>query len=235
MDPGILHAAAALDLISKMQDARAQNLANAATVGYRKRLSSAEAFSSALRQASGLEVPRFQEAIDFRQGDLRHTGEPLDLAIDGKGFFAVATERGERFTRAGAFQLDAEGFITTPDGHRLEGRTGALQLDPARGQPSIDRKGAVMQEGEVVGSVRIVEFEDERTLPAEDGGLFRAAAAAPPRDDADSSVLQGQLEAGNVDAVDELVQMIGGFRAFESAQRAMVGIDRVRTSAVTGR
>ena len=235
MNPAFLNAAAALNLISKMQDAHAQNLANASTVGYRKRLTSAEAFSSALRQASGLDTPKLKEGIDFSSGDLRDTDQPLDVAVEGKGFFVIKTERGERFTRAGAFQLDADGFLVTQNGEKVDGRTGPIQLDPQRGKPSIDTDGRVTQGGEQVGAIRVVEFADERELVAEDSGMFRAPQGARPREATTSKVRQHMLEAANVNVVDELVQMISGFRSFEAVQKTLLGIDRVKSQAINQR
>jgi flagellar basal-body rod protein FlgF len=235
MNTGLLNAASALDLIAKMQDAHAQNLANASTTGYRKRLTSAEVFSNALKQASGIITPKPNESIDFSPGDMRSTGQPLDVAIDGPGFFAVEHQRGERYTRAGAFQLDGEGFLVTVDGKKVAGETGPIQVDPTLGTPSIDAEGKVVQRGESVGRLKVVEFEDTRKLIAEDGGYFRPGAGMSAQAAESSKIRQEHLESSNVDVVDELVQMIAGFRAFESAQRTLLGIDRVKNESINGR
>lgn len=235
MNPSMLNAASSLDLISKMQDAHAENLANAATTGYRKRLSSAEVFANALKQASGLVVPKYAESIDYSQGTLRSTGNSFDAAIEGKGFFAVETKNGERYTRAGAFQLDGEGFLVTPNGDRVAGESGSIQLDPALGPALIDTQGNVQQGGERLGRIKVVEFAEPEKLFAENAGLFRAPSDVVAEPAIDSRVRQEHLEESNVDVVDELVQMIAGFRAFESAQRTLVGIDRVKSQALSGR
>jgi flagellar basal body rod protein FlgF len=182
-----------------------------------------------------VQIPRHKEGIDFGPGNLRSTGEPLDLAIAGDGFFTLATDRGERYTRAGAFQVDDQGFVVAANGARVAGANGPLQLDPARGRPTIDEAGNVSQDGESVGALKIVAFERNDALVAEGSGLFRAGNDARQRPAPDARVEQGSLEDANVDVVDELVQMIGGFRAFEAAQRSLLGIDRVRTQAVSGR
>lgn len=235
MNPSMLNAASSLDLIAKMQDAHAENLANAATTGYRKRLSSAEVFANALKQASGLVTPKFAESIDYSQGTLRSTGNTLDAAIEGKGFFSIETARGERYTRAGAFQLDSEGYLVTPNGDKVAGESGPIQIDPALGRVLIDNEGNVRQGSEKAGRLKIVEFEKPERLYAENNGLFRAPDDAMPTAPRDSRVRQEHLEESNVDVVDELVQMIAGFRAFESAQRTLIGIDRVKSQAVSGR
>lgn len=235
MNPGFLHAAAALDLISKMQDAHAQNLANANTSGYRKRISSAEAFSNALKSASGLVLPQFRESIDFSQGTLQSTGESLDVGIDGKGFFAIETARGERYTRSGAFSLDEQGYLVNVDGEKVMGDRGPIQLDPGQGKPTIDDDGNVRQGTQSVGRLKIVEFPKTEDLIAENGGQFRAPEGVVPETASNTRVRQSHLEQSNVDVVDELVQMISGFRSFEAAQRTLVGLDRVRSQAISGR
>lgn len=235
MNGGILHSAAALDLLSKIQDARAQNLANADTAGYRRRVASADAFAASLRAAAGIPLPGMREAIDFSQGDLRHTGQDLDLAIEGKGFFALETPAGPRFTRNGSFHLDAEGYLVAHDGARVQGETGPLQADPARGPLTVDAAGNVVQQDERIGRLRVVAFADEARLQPEAAGRFRETPGAEPREALEANVRQGYLEVSNVSVVDELVQMIGGFRAFEAAQKALVGIDRVRGEHIQGR
>ena len=235
MNVGMLNAASALELISKMQDAHAENLANAATTGFRKRLTSAEVFSNALRQASGLAIPKANESLDFSEGQIHDTGEPLDVAIHGKGFFTIETPKGERYTRAGSFRVDPEGFLVDLDGNKVAGELGPIQLDPQRGRPTIDEQGTVNQESETVGKLKLAEFADPHQLIAEDGGLFRAPRGVTPQRPAESSVHQESLEASNVDVVDELVQMISGFRAFEAAQRTLTGLDRVKSQAISSR
>ncbi len=235
MNGGILQTAAALDLLGKMQDTRAQNLANASTVGYRKRVASAEAFASALRAAAGLTLPGYRESVDHTPGVIRSTGQDLDLAIEGKGFFAVETGRGVRFTRNGNFALNGEGFLVAQDGARVLGQTGPIQADPARGALLIDARGEINQDGEPLGRLRVVEFQNVQRLVAEDSGRFREGPDAEPFESLESEVQQGYLENANVNVVDELVQMIAGLRAFEAAQRALSGIDRTRAEGLEAR
>jgi len=233
MNGGILQSAAALDLLGRMQETRAQNLANANTVGYRKRISSAEVFAATLRRAAGLTLPGLKQSIDFTPGNFQQTGNSLDLAIDGGAFFALETERGMRFTRNGNFSLDAGGFLVASDGARVAGENGPVQADPARGEVEIDRRGAVLQDGEPIGTLRLVEFRNQQRLAPDESGRFRDPAGADPFDSVDSSVKQGYLEMSNVNGIDEMIQMISGMRAFEAAQKALVGIDKIRAMGVS--
>lgn len=235
MNGGFLHAASAMNLLGKMQDTRAQNIANADTTGYRKRIASAEAFANALRSAGDLRLPTVREDVDTSQGNLRITESPTDLAIEGKGFFALETDRGVRFTRNGSFHINSEGDLVAADGARVLGETGPIQIDPARGRPHVDSRGNVTQANEPSGRLRIVEFENEPDLVAEENGRYREGPISGPKDSLDSSIRQGFVESSNVNVVDELVQMIAGFRAFEAAQKTMIGLDRIQGQAIGSR
>jgi flagellar basal-body rod protein FlgG len=232
MSGGILHSAAGLRVLGKMHDARAQNIANANTVGYLRRVTSADTFASALRQASGLKLPDYREQVDFTEGDLRRTEADLDFAVEGPGFFALEGRGGVRFTRNGAFTLDGDGFLVAHDGAPVLGENGRIQVDPRRGPIAVDEKGDVVQDGERLGRLRVVEFENVRGLVPDQDGRFRDGGAARPFDSVEARVRQGWLENSNVDLVDEMVQMITGMRAFEAAQKALTTIDRVRGEAV---
>jgi flagellar basal-body rod protein FlgG len=232
MSGGILQSAAGLRVLGKMHDTRAQNIANANTTGYARRVTSADTFASALRRAAGLKLPDFREQIDFTKGDLRRTEANLDFAVEGQGFFALETRAGIRFTRNGAFQLDGDGFLVSHDGANVLGETGRIQVDPRRGDIAVDEKGDVTQDGERLGRLRVVEFENVRGLLPDNDGRFQDGGAARPFDAIDARVKQGWLESSNVDLIDEMVHMITGMRAFEAAQKALATIDRVRGEAV---
>ena len=235
MDGGLLHCAAALNLQDKVQEARAQNLANANTDGYRRRIAVADAFSTALRMAMGTKLPGAKESIDFTSGPLRETGNDLDLAIDGKAFFALDTARGTRFTKNGNFTLNADGEIVASDGARLQGTSGPIRVRGNGGPITIDGSGKVSQDGAALGQVRLVDFANDKRLVAEDKGRFRDLPGANPTDSLDSRIQQGALEGSNVNEIDELVQMISGLRAFEAAQKSLVGLDRLRGEALNNR
>jgi flagellar basal-body rod protein FlgG len=235
MSEGIYQAAASMDLLARLQETFAQNLANANTSGFRRRVGAAESFEEALRRASGLAIPRFRESVDFAHGSLRETGAPLDLAVDGKGYFAIQTPAGVRYTRNGSFSLDAGGRIVTQDGHGVLGLGGPLQIDPARGPAVVAENGEVRQDGEARGTLRLAEFEDDRRLLPDEAGRFLAPRGVEPRPRGDSRVRQGYLEGSNVDVTEELVDMIAAFRAFEAAQRALHTYDQVRGESLRGR
>ncbi|MFH0945856.1 MAG: flagellar hook basal-body protein [Planctomycetota bacterium] len=232
MNGGSLHAAAAMDVLGRVQDTRAQNIANANTVGYRKRVSTVETFASSLRKAAGMTLPGLRNSIDFSPGNFNQTDNPLDLVIHGKAFFAVETEQGVRFTRNGNFTLNEQGLLVAADGSRVAGEGGPIQADPARGPVQIDSRGKATQENEPIGALKLVEFKNEHRLIPEDSGRFKEGPDAEPFDSLESSVKQGYLELSNVNGIDEMVQMISGLRAFQAAQKALQGIDRTRTLGI---
>ena len=233
MNGGLLHSAAGMNLATQIQDLRAQNIANANTIGYRRKLASAEAFSASLRAAAGLTLPDYREEVDLTAGRIIQTGEPLDIAIDGKAYLAVETDRGVRYTKNGSMQLDADSTLVAFDGTPILGEAGPIQIDPARGPIAISKEGDVTQDGETLGRLRVAEFENERQLISEGEGRYRARPGQEPLEPTESRVLQGHIEQSNVNVIDELVQMIAGFRAFEAAQKALVSVDRIRQQSVT--
>lgn len=235
MNNGIIHSAKALNLAIKFQDTRAQNIANANTVGYQRRIASAEAFSTSLRAAAGLTLPDYKEEVDHSPGMIRHTGQELDLAIDGKGWFTLETDRGERYSRNGEFRIDRDGQLSAFDGTPVLGEAGPIILDPARGPVAVDSRGEMTQDNESIGRLRVVQFQDDRNLVPEGDGRYRASPNDEPAVATDSEVQQGYLEHSNVNVIDEMVQMISGFRAFEAAQKAMMANDRIHAERIGAR
>ncbi|RMG16455.1 MAG: flagellar hook basal-body protein [Planctomycetota bacterium] len=219
---GIQAAASALDGYQRRQEAIAHNLANANTVGFKRILVTL----SSSRPDGGpgaTEAPpvvQVREGVDFRQGDLVRTGAPLDLALDGEGLFAVETPAGERYTRAGNFQRNAEGLLVTPSGHPVLGEGGSpIRLgDGALDEVRVDSSGRVAAPG---GSVRLrlVKFPPATLLPAGEG-LFRPRAGASP-EPAEVAVRQGYRERSNANPIDELLGLIEVQRSFEAAQRSV--------------
>lgn len=176
-------------------------------------------------QANLLAQPRISEAvIDMSQGPMKSTGNPLDLAIAGDGFFRVQTPEGEFMTRQGVYHLSAEGFVVDAHGNQLLGEGGPLQV-PEGGAVLVDADGGFSVNGELVDTIELVRVEDPRALEKVGNSLLRirpgADAQAIPAED--STVEQGFLEAANVDVVSEMVNMIEAMRAFEAYQKMISG------------
>lgn len=153
---------------------------------------------------------------DLSAGPVEITNNPLDAAIDGKGFFVVQTPNGERYTRAGEFTLDANGRLVTMSGFTVQGDGGEIV---AQGGPAkIGQHGEVQVGTQTVGRLRVVEL-DPATLTREPGQLFKVAEGGAVQDVSNPKVVGGAVEASNVNAVRELTEMLQASKLYESLQR----------------
>ncbi|MBM3289566.1 MAG: flagellar basal-body rod protein FlgF, partial [Candidatus Hydrogenedentes bacterium] len=146
-----------------------------------------------------------------------------NVALEGPGFFAVDTPAGERFTRNGAFTINAEGQLTTSDGHTVLSDGGAI--DAGGGNVEFDKDGTVLVNNAPAGRLRIVEFEDPRLLERYGQGLFAPAGDAEPRPAETTTVVPGGLEASNVQVPFEMAQMTLGMRMYNANQKVINSVD----------
>lgn len=223
-DQGLTDAAYGSLIQIRNMDMTANNLANSATTGYKAdRLVFDDELSRELK-------------TDFSQGSLRETGNQLDVALTGEGFFMVRTPDGDRLTRNGTFQMTAEGGLVTPEGHPvLDANRAPITLNPAGGQVFIDQQGNISQEGEQVATIAVVEPEDPGNLLKDGRTTFMGGDGNMPQvAPGDSySVAQGALEMSNVNVVKQMVSMITAQRAFESYQKAIHSLSEIDQKAVS--
>lgn len=237
MTRGLYAAASGAVAALERLDSVAQNLANANTAGYKASHpvfrvrgdgdSSPEALAiSPARQRGVSQVIEASIDRDFSPGTTRQSGNPLDVAIEGPGFFVVNTPRGQRYTRQGAFSLDGQGFLVTQHGERVQGEQGDIRLD---GTPAIGDDGAISVDGAVVGKLKLVGFGDRPALVPEGSSLFAAApgAVGQPVKESEVRVRQGAIEASNVDAVSSLMELIEVSRGFESYMKTIQRLDEI--------
>lgn len=210
----------------------ANNLANASTTGFRRLLlaqRTPETEATPLDPTGGpapTTLPiEITSRLDTTQGPLTATGNPLHLAIQGEGYFVVSTPEGDRFTRDGAFRLDAEGTLSTASGHPVQGDGGPLTIPPGEVQMASD--GRILVSGQEVGTLRVVDFADPGALQPAGHGLL-----VPPRDLAAQDIeanerrlVVGHLEGSNANPITELVNLITAQRLFESNQRVLTTTD----------
>jgi len=166
---------------------------------------------------------------DFRPGQMVTTGNDLDLAIDGKGWFVVQTAAGERYTRNGSLALGPDGTLQTRDGNPIMTDGGPLVLQPGETRISVAADGTISSDKGVRGKFRIVEFADTGKLKKEGETLFSgegAQAAALPR------LVQGQVEKSNVRAVVEISRLIEVGRAYQNVANWMSNVDDLRRNAI---
>lgn len=228
---------AALDRL----DAIATNLANVSTTGFKSLLHSQVADrvgSARASQAHGPADPinRSRIVSDLSQGGLETTGNPLHVALDGEGFFVVDTPQGERLTRRGSFRVDEEGYLATPEGYRVQGDGGEIEIGSAgrRGEAIVIGKDGAVQIGQAtVGTLRVVDPGDGAALHHEPGGLYRSSEAElPAKEQGSYAVHQGSLEGSNVSAVESLVEMIETMRGFEAYMNTLDRVDKINERSI---
>lgn len=223
---GLYTAASGMVAHQSRIDLLANNLANVDTPGFKADLVTIDqsvsppiALSDSFTAMSTVEAGR--PGLNRAQGILKATGNPLDLAIAGPGLFVVETPQGERYTRAGNFVRDAEGFLATSDGFRVLGAAGPVRV-PEEGL-RLDGHGRLAG-GE---SLRIVGEENMTGLVKAGGNLFAPAEGAQPPDELPGAVvLQGQLEGSNVNVVMTMVEMLTTMRTYEAYQKTIQTLDQ---------
>ncbi len=222
MITGILTSGAALGPAALAQSLLANNLANATTTGFRQdrvsfeqRLPTGEPGVTTSLPGS---APDLATALDRSVGAYDVTDRPLDLAIQGDGYFVVETPEGERYTRAGNFSLGPDGALTTAQGYPLLCDGGPIKITQAetlRVAPS----GEIRSGDQSLGRLRIVTFPADTVLTRSGASLLSTEGESQTA--ADARVLQGVLEGPNVEPLQALVDMVTLLRHFEMNQKAL--------------
>jgi flagellar basal-body rod protein FlgG len=246
-------------------DAIANNLANLDTDGYKRDVAAFKAFPELLirrqdddgvyphpfgsadaapivgKMGTGVELNELYTCLE--QGGLKETLSDFDVALDGKGFFTVATPWGERYTRNGSFQLGKEGYLETKEGYPVLGENGPIRVKA--NNFLIDKEGRVWINAEYaddpeimiarenntwdqtahLDTLRLVEFDLEKKKKKQGSSLYRESDTSGPamiiEEGRRPKVIQGFVEASNVDPVVEMVQMIEVNRAYEANQKVI--------------
>jgi flagellar basal-body rod protein FlgF len=212
-------------------DQVANNIANVDTAGFKREdVTFWEMLYTASdnRQRVGKGI---RPLTDQSQGSMQQTGNPLDVAINGDGFFKVQTPDGERYTRAGNFLRNEQGQLVTPAGDLVLSDGGTIVL--SREVVGIGRDGRIFQDGNVVAQLAVVTFDELGALEREGTNLFRLKEGegdevVPERVD----VQQGYLEESNVQTIVEMTEMIDLSRDYEALQKAIQSLDDINGQAV---
>ncbi len=188
-----------------------------------------------LNRLRGYDSPHSDLAFvhtDFSQGVLRDTGNALDLALEGRGFFVAQSANGESvYTRQGTFTLNAEGLVVTSSGLPVQGQQGNIQV-PKGSTIRIDASGEVQIDGTVVDRLNIVDFADPRVLEKTGDTAFRVAPGVRAQEASDVQVRQGSIELSNADPLRVMVGILETSRAYEAYQRVMQAFDDVTGRAI---
>jgi flagellar basal body rod protein FlgG len=226
MDP--LTSAAASGIRARLEslDMLANNIANASSPGFKADREfyglylSAEAADSPAGTNPAILPVIERQWTDFAQGSLTPTGNPLDLALNGPGFFVAQSANGPVFTRDGNFRLSLQGEIVTQDGDKIQGQDGKpILLDSTR-PVEIGSDGTVRQDRQDVAQIALVNFPDPAVLAKRGNNYFRSDLSAPPVA-TQAEILQGRLEAANYQPAESVVRLVNILRQFETLQKAL--------------
>jgi flagellar basal-body rod protein FlgF len=216
MIKGIYTSATAMRQGILRQDVTANNLANSGTSGFKRdRL-----FVQELTRAQGTPIGsdplnvQTNQYTEFTPGSYDPTGNALDFALQGKGFFVVNDGQTESYTRAGHFERNATGQMVDSMGRMVQGEGGNITLP--QGTVTVSADGRISVNGVMVDKFRVVNFADPQTLDKKEGASFVKTASTAAETPVDNAVVrQGFVETSNVDTVKEMVDMISNARNYE--------------------
>lgn len=209
-------------------DIIANNIANMSTPGFRAQNM---VFTEYLAEAEGRPKPDVKDPLsmvlnyghfqDSRPGPLRQTGNPLDVAIEGPGFFAIQTpDGGTGYTRAGNFQINARGEIVTGTGQPvLSEGGGPITIPEGTREVNIAADGFVSTEDGEIARLKVAEFENIQDLEAAGNGLY--VTDAPEQPALNTKVMQGMIEDSNVQPIIEMTRMIDVLRSYQQTQKIL--------------
>ena len=239
-------------------DAIANNLANVDTAGYKRDVTVSKSFSELLLRRTnmdgvnqipngmgsydtapvigklGLGVETNENYTDFSQGSFKITNTKTDAALSGKGFYAIETPNGERYTRNGNFLVGKEGILETKDGYPVLGENGYIFVDDDKF--TINEDGIITRSdnGEQIDRFKIVRFDNERYLKKMGESFYSSNDISGPAHIAEGAerpkFLQGYSETSNVNVVNEMVQMIEVNRAYEANQKSIQSQDSMMST-----
>lgn len=226
----------AQQVLRQRMDLTANNLANMTTTGFKtERLVTRELSDQPANAADTPSDIAFVDAWmlqrDFKTGPLERTGDPLDVALEGEGFFAVETPEGEAYTRDGAFSMGPDGTLLSRSGDPVLGEGGPIILNPTGGPVTISAEGAIRQDGVAAGRLRVATFATPSGLERIGSNLWKATDETPGAPDT-VKIASGFLEGSNVNAVLELTQMIEISRTYESVAAALSQADQLRAQSI---
>lgn len=224
-------------------DVSANNLANVNTSGFKKDTATFRAFPELLMKRINDVADRGQSpkignlgggsivdeiATLYDTGQLKSADNPFDLALEGNNYFTIKTPSGNMYTKNGSFQLDGNGYLVTSEGNFVLGQKGRIQVTGK--SFAVSQSGQVSVDGNYVDTLQLASFANQRTdLKKVGDSLFSSNAALPQ---AQGRVLQNFIEGSNVNAVNEMVDLITIMRSYEANQKAIQAHDSTLDKAV---
>jgi len=235
---GLYTARNGMMLLQEMLDNTAHNLSNANTTAFKKSLM-ASITQVDIRRNDELKLHQDEDHImsenyiDYSQGSMIITDNPLDVALESSGFFEIETDHGVRYTRNGSFTRNAMGQLVTLQGNKVLSDEG-LPIDLQDSTVfSITAAGRVYADGQPVAKLSIVDFPNKREELGREGyNLYYSKNGVTPQQAINTTVKQGFLESSNVSVVDSMVEMIRFHRNYEANQKSVTSEDDTLNKAV---
>jgi len=233
--------------LERQLDVVANNVANASTSGYKADSSLFEEYlASGAHEdnfaGSDRRVSFVQDRAtvrNFSQGPLENTKNPLDVAVSGKGFFTIQTPGGERYTRDGQFQINAQGQLVTTAGLPVLGTNGVITFQPTDHDIKISDdgtitvlEGTITQTDSLRGKLKLTSFANPQQLQKQGANLFSAPAGLAGQADTASTVKEGFIERSNVNAIAEMSRMLEITRTYQNISNLMQQQADLRKNAI---
>lgn len=240
MIKGLYTAASGMHSSMRRQDIISNNLANLNTTGYKKGTAVNKSFSEKMisrmdsesvaigRLGSGTAID--EVSTDHSAGAFKETGNSMDWAIKGEGFFTIQTPQGQRYTRNGNFTINNDNQVVTQQGYPVQGENGFLEV-PDGAEVAIN-ENTLLANGEEVGQIQLRSFADKTGLVKEGKNLFRRTPQAGNPFEAAGSIKEGFIEGSNVNPIEEMTKMIQNSRTYELDQKMMQITDQTLDQAV---
>ncbi len=238
MNSGMYAAVSGDMAIMQRMDVITNNLANINTTGFKKERMTFGTMLDSVKNPTQVDgsvtgspvLVDFTVNTDYSSGALKQTGNPLDVALDGKGFFVVDTPQGKAYTRQGNFHLDENGRLVTVAGYEVQGGGGPITIKG--GQVDINDKGEVSVDGQQVATLSVVNFPEPYQLQKVGGAMFMPAAPEVTGEPATGTfVRQGTLEDSNVQPLLEMASLIETNRFYESCVKTIQSYDEMANKA----
>jgi len=237
---GYYSAATGMNAALNNQDILAENLAHAPVPGYRRQGLAFESYvqppptPTQGKPSAPLHGARVaQHATSFTPGPMQHTGNPLECAIQGEGFFVLEGPQGPLYTRNGQFQINAEGQLVSHSGYAVRGSGGPLRIPQNAANIRISQDGTVSADNTQIGQLSYVTFNDPSKLVRTGTTLFHAPEGVSSQA-ATASIRQGYREGSNVDVVREMVQMVVGMRQYDASAKALRSLSDAMQQRISG-
>ncbi|ESY67675.1 flagellar basal-body rod protein FlgF [Mesorhizobium sp. M0051] len=220
--------------LERRLDTIADNVANASTIGFRATGVKFEDVVSGTGSKSVSFASSGKTYLSGAHGALSETGNPFDFAVQGDAWFAIDTPVGTVMTRDGRFSMNENGELMSMEGHAVLDAGGSpIQLDPRNGPPKAGADGSLRQNGQLVGSIGLYNFDPgENFVRYGNSGIVPARTPEPVGDRSDIGIAQGFLEESNVNPVLEITRLIMVQRAFENTAALMRQTDSSTDEAI---